>query len=74
MGEADQGSDVLSRELDVTPRYIEERAAHQSGRKLSFLLTKMEEHEAFVANLSLTISIQVISFNPYRSAAKLIPT
>jgi hypothetical protein len=37
-----RGYDILSCELDGTPRYIEVKAARQSGQKLSFFLTQNE--------------------------------
>lgn len=40
--EPGRGYDILSCELDGTPRYIEVKAARQSGQKLSFFLTQNE--------------------------------
>lgn len=40
--EPGRGYDILSCELDGTPRYIEVKSARQSGRKLSFFLTQNE--------------------------------
>ena len=40
--EPGRGYDILSCELDGTPRYIEVKAARQSGQRLSFFLTENE--------------------------------
>ena len=44
--EPGRGYDILSCELDGTPRYIEVKAARQSGQNLSFFLTQNEWNQS----------------------------
>jgi hypothetical protein len=46
--EPGRGYDILSCELDGTPRYIEVKAARQSSNRLSFFLTKNEQQKRYL--------------------------
>lgn len=59
------GYDILSCELDGTPRYIEVKAARQSGQKLSFFLTQNEwEQSRSKSNYCFYLVLKVESGRP----------
>jgi hypothetical protein len=63
--EPGRGYDILSCEMDGTPRYIEVKAARQSGQKLSFILTQNEwEQSRSKANYCFYLVLQVESGRP----------
>ena len=60
-----RGYDILSRELDGTFRYIEVKAARQSGQKLSFILTQNELIQSRVkSNYCFYLVLKVESGRP----------
>lgn len=60
-----RGYDILSRELDGTLRFIEVKAARQSGQKLSFLLTQNEwEQSRLKSNYCFYLVLKVESGRP----------
>lgn len=60
-----RGYDILSRELDGTPRYIEVKAARQSGQKLSFFLSQNEwEQSRSKANYYFYLVLKTESRRP----------
>lgn len=63
--EPGRGYDIRSCELDGTPRYIEVKAARQSGQKLSFFLTQNEwKQSRSKSNYCFYLVLKVESVRP----------